>query len=64
MTCLRRDREFGNANRSHTCFPGCTVDTSFARRPPRLRAVYDAILAHLLTLGPAAGQMAVPRSCQ
>jgi hypothetical protein len=34
-TCPRYDREFGNANQSHTCIPGCTaipgctVDTSF-----------------------------------
>jgi hypothetical protein len=28
------------------------VDATFAGRPPALRAVYDAILAHLHTLGP------------
>jgi len=28
------------------------VDDTFAGRPPALRAVYDAILAHLRTLGP------------
>ncbi len=32
--------------------PGCTVGATFAGRPPRLRAVYDAILAHLQDLGP------------
>lgn len=32
--------------------PGCTVDSSFAGRPPRLRAIYDEILRHLDTLGP------------
>jgi hypothetical protein len=51
-TCPRCDREFGNANQSHTCIPGCTVDATFAGRPPAQRAVYDAILGHLLTLGP------------
>jgi len=51
-TCPRCDREFGSANQSHTCIPGCTVDATFAGRPPALRAVYDAILAHLHTLGP------------
>ena len=40
------------ASQSHTCVPGCTVDATFAGRPPRLRAVYDAIAAHLLGLGP------------
>jgi hypothetical protein len=32
--------------------PGCAVDATFAGRPPRLRAVCDAILAHLVSLGP------------
>jgi hypothetical protein len=32
--------------------PGITVDATFAGRRPAMRAVYDAILAHLLTLGP------------
>ena len=50
-TCPRCDREFGRANQSHTCVPGCTVDASFAGRPPRLRGVYDEIVAHLLDLG-------------
>jgi hypothetical protein len=31
--------------------PGCTVDAAFAGRDPALRAVYDAILAHLSGLG-------------
>jgi hypothetical protein len=50
-TCPRCDREFGNPNQSHTCVPGVTVDAAFAGRPPRLRAVYDAIMAHLEGLG-------------
>lgn len=50
-TCPRCDREFGLANQSHTCVPGCTVDAVFAGRPPRLRAVYDAIAAHVQGLG-------------
>src|SRR6266851_1219431 len=40
------------AEQSHTCVPGVTVDAAFGGRPPRLRAVYDAILAHLQGLGP------------
>jgi uncharacterized protein DUF5655 len=51
-TCPRCDREFSAANQGHTCVPGCTVDDAFAGHPPQQRAVYDAILAHLLTLGP------------
>jgi hypothetical protein len=51
-TCPQCDREFGSANQAHTCIPGCTVDATFAGRPAAQRAVYDAILAHLVTLGP------------
>jgi Domain of unknown function (DUF5655) len=51
-TCPRCDREFGRAHQSHTCVPGCTVDATFAGCPPGLRGVYDAIVAHLLGLGP------------
>jgi hypothetical protein len=32
--------------------PGITVDAAFAGRPASLREIYDAILAHLLSLGP------------
>ena len=51
-TCPRCDREFGRAQQSHTCVPGCTVDATFAGRPPQLRAVYDAIFAYVRGLGP------------
>jgi len=51
-TCPRCDRQFGRANQAHTCLPGGTVADSFAGRPPGHRAVYDALLAHLRTLGP------------
>lgn len=51
-TCPRCDREFGRARQSHTCVPGGTVDAAFAGHLPRLRAVYDAIMGHLASLGP------------
>jgi hypothetical protein len=50
-TCPRCDREFGRANQSHTCLPGNSVDASFRGRPEQ-RAIYDAIMRHLETLGP------------
>jgi hypothetical protein len=34
------------------CVPGGTVDETFAGRPPYQREAYDAIMAHLATLGP------------
>ncbi|HEX6444601.1 MAG TPA: DUF5655 domain-containing protein [Streptosporangiales bacterium] len=51
-TCPRCDREFARAKQSHTCVPGCTVDATFAGRPPQQRQVYDALLRYLTTLGP------------
>jgi hypothetical protein len=50
--CPRCEREFGRANQSHVCVPAGTVDDSFAGHPPQKRAVYDAVLAHLRSLGP------------
>jgi Domain of unknown function (DUF5655) len=32
--------------------PGSTVDATFAGRPPAQRAIYDAIEAHVRSLGP------------
>jgi hypothetical protein len=51
-TCPRCDREFERAHQAHVCVPGCTVEDTFAGRPPAQRAIYDAILAHLRSLGP------------
>jgi Domain of unknown function (DUF5655) len=47
--CPRCDREFDRPHQAHTCVPGVTVD---AVLKPGYRAVYDAILDHLSTLGP------------
>ena len=51
-TCPHCDREFGRARQGHTCVPGCTVDETFTGHSPEQRAVYDAILAHVQSLGP------------
>jgi hypothetical protein len=51
-TCPRCDREFGRANQSHVCVPGSSIDATFAGRPPALRAIADAVIAHVRTLGP------------
>ena len=50
--CPACDREFALAHQSHVCVPGCTVDESFAGRPPVQRAIYDALITHLKTIGP------------
>jgi hypothetical protein len=51
-TCPACEREFGRTHQSHVCVPGGTVDECFAGRPPVQRAIYDALMAHLDTLGP------------
>jgi hypothetical protein len=50
--CPHCEREFERSNQSHVCVPAGTVDDSFAGHPPQRRAVYDAILDHLDSLGP------------
>ncbi|GAB3144156.1 DUF5655 domain-containing protein [Amycolatopsis stemonae] len=50
-TCPQCDREFARAGQAHTCVPGCTVDETFAGHDPRFRAIYDAVVEHLRTLG-------------
>lgn len=49
--CPRCDREFGRARQSHTCIPGNSIDETFRGRPPEQRAIYDAIVRHVETLG-------------
>jgi hypothetical protein len=43
---------FARAKQGHDCLPGTTVDELFAGRPPWQRAIYDAIAAHVATVGP------------
>lgn len=49
--CPRCDRRFAKANQGHDCLPGITVAKVFEDRPPEYREIYDAIVAHLRTLG-------------
>jgi hypothetical protein len=51
-TCPRCDREFGRTHQAHVCVPGCTLDETFAGRPPVYREIYEALVAHLASLGP------------
>jgi Domain of unknown function (DUF5655) len=50
--CPRCEREFARTNQSHVCVPGGTVAETFAGRPEYQRAAYEAVMAHLRTLGP------------
>lgn len=50
--CERCGRRFGKANQSHVCVPAMTIDDYFRGRPPAQRATFDAIEAHVRSLGP------------
>ena len=39
-------------SQSHVCVPGQTIDATFAGRPPGLREIADAVIAHVRGLGP------------
>jgi hypothetical protein len=50
--CPECGREFGNRNQGHLCAPGVPLAEVFEKRPPVQRELYDALIAHLETLGP------------
>ena len=50
-SCPACGREFGRAKQGHVCVPGGSVDDTFRGFPPEHRAIYDAIVTHLRTLG-------------
>ncbi|HEY2814085.1 MAG TPA: DUF5655 domain-containing protein [Acidimicrobiales bacterium] len=51
-TCPECARQFGRRNQSHECAPAMSLDEYFATGPERERPIYDAVMAHLETLGP------------
>jgi hypothetical protein len=51
-TCPACGREFARARQGHTCRPGGSVDATFDGAPPGQRAIYDAIVGHIRTIGP------------
>ena len=51
-SCPRCGRRFGRTNQAHDCEPGLTLDEYFATGPAHERPVYEAVMAHLETVGP------------
>ena len=51
-TCPACEREFGRARQGHTCRPGGSVDETFEQAPAEQRAIYDAIVHHVRSIGP------------
>ena len=51
-TCTECGRQFGRNKQSHECSPAMTLDEYFSTGPPIERPIFDAVMAHLETLGP------------
>jgi Domain of unknown function (DUF5655) len=50
--CPECHRQFGRRNQSHECAPAMTLDEYFSTGPERERPIFDAVMAHVQTLGP------------
>lgn len=51
-TCPDCGRLFARTRQSHDCAPGLTLAEYFASGPAHERPVFDAVMAHLETVGP------------
>ena len=51
-TCSECGRGFGQRNQSHLCAPAMTLEEYFSTGPERERPIFEAVLGHLVTLGP------------
>ena len=51
-TCPDCDRRFARARQGHECSPAMTRDEYFSTGPPHERPVFEAVMAHLATVGP------------
>jgi hypothetical protein len=50
-TCPDCQRRFGRDGQGHDCSPGLSLEEYFATGPPFERPVFDAVRAHLETVG-------------
>jgi len=51
-TCAGCGRRFGRRNQSHECAPALTLEEYFSNRPARERPIFEAVAAHLESVGP------------
>ena len=51
-TCPKCQRLFRRQGQGHECAPAMTLDEYFSTGPERERPIYEAVMAHLDTLGP------------
>jgi hypothetical protein len=50
--CPECARQFGRRNQSHECAPAMSLEEYFDTGPQRERPIFDAVMAHLETVGP------------
>ena len=50
--CPECGRQFGRAKQSHECAPAMSLDEYFSTGPPHERPIFDAVMAHLESVGP------------
>lgn len=50
--CPECGRMFGRIEQRHDCAPGLSIEEYFETGPAHERAVYDAVMDHLATVGP------------
>ncbi len=51
-TCPKCRRQFGRKSQSHECAPAMSVEEYFSTGPAHERPVFEAVMAHLRTVGP------------
>ena len=51
-TCPECERRFGRRNQGHECAPAMTLEEYFSTGPERERPIFEAVMAHLDTVGP------------
>jgi hypothetical protein len=51
-TCPECSRVFGRTGQGHDCAPGLTLEEYFDTGPAHERPVFDAVMAHVTSLGP------------
>lgn len=51
-SCPKCSRTFANRNQSHFCGSVVELDAHFAKRDPRVRALFDLFVDHVRALGP------------
>jgi hypothetical protein len=51
-TCPKCRRQFGRTNQGHECAPAMSLEEYFSTGPAHERPIFDAVMAHLDTVGP------------